>query len=285
MGKKSRRNKEAKPKRVRIQFVERPFEGLAFETELVAMREILPAATLKVRTNSEYGNEELLIVSMLPQMVGAVRRSDGVLLVAMQTVMNSGDLSLDVADRIIQGLELQPSETFNQVDEPQSGLRLQDVLDLDFAAEFTLEEDLAFWVGADELEDPQTKQAIAQTKDQLIATKEIAGVKGAYWTKMQRLFLRWVRPEAQDEVLNAIARLQNNRELHFGDARFVGAFRALGLLIPVFELADGVEADDLAAPLAEFAQKLDAAIADETPLNPEERRAKAGIISRQVTLR
>lgn len=285
MGKKSRRNKEAKPKRVRIQFVERPFEGLAFETELVAMREILPAATLKVRTNSEYGNEELLIVSMLPQMVGAVRRSDGVLLVAMQTVMNSGDLSLDVADRIIQGLELQPSETFNQVDEPQSGVRLQDVLDLDFAAEFTLEEDLAFWVGADELEDPQTKQAIAQTKDQLITTKEIAGVKGAYWTKMQRLFLRWVRPEAQDEVLNAIARLQNNRELHFGDARFVGAFRALGLLIPVFELADGVEADDLAAPLAEFAQKLDAAIADETPLNPEERRAKAGIISRQVTLR
>lgn len=285
MGKKSRRNKEAKPKRIRIQFVERPFEGLSFETELVAMREILPAATLKVRTNSEYGNEELLIVSMLPQMVGAVRRSDGVLLVAMQTVMNSGDLSLDVADRIIQGLELQPSETFNQIDEPQSGIRLQDVLDLDFASEFTLAEDLAFWVGVDELEDPQTKQAIAQTKDQLIATKEISGVKGAYWTKMQRLFLRWVRPEAQDTVLNAIARLQNRRELNFGEARFVGAFRALGLLIPVFELADGVEADDLAAPLAEFAQKLDAAISDETPLDPEERRAKAGIISRQVTLR
>ncbi|MDY5585257.1 MAG: DUF5926 family protein [Arcanobacterium sp.] len=285
MGKKSRRNKEAKPKRIRIQFVERPFEGLSFETELVAMREILPAATLKVRTNSEYGNEELLIVSMLPQMVGAVRRSDGVLLVAMQTVMNSGDLSLDVADRIIQGLELQPSETFNQIDEPQSGIRLQDVLDLDFASEFTLAEDLAFWVGVDELEDPQTKQAIAQTKDQLIATKEINGVKGAYWTKMQRLFLRWVRPEAQDTVLNAIARLQNRRELNFGEARFVGAFRALGLLIPVFELADGVEADDLAAPLAEFAQKLDAAISDETPLDPEERRAKAGIISRQVTLR
>ena len=55
MGKSSRRNKEAKPKRPRIQFVDRPFEGLPFEAELVAMREIIPAATLTVITTPEYG--------------------------------------------------------------------------------------------------------------------------------------------------------------------------------------------------------------------------------------
>lgn len=285
MGKKSRREKVNKPKRQRIQFVERPFADIPFEAELVAMREILAAGTLKVQTNAEYGNAEVLLASMLPQMVGALRRSDGVLLVALQTVMNSGDLSRDLADRLINALELKNGETYTQTQQPEPGARLQDVLDLSVTPEFMLHDDFGFWIGADEAEKPEVKEAISQTKEQLFPTAQVEGVEGAFWTRMQREFLRLVRREDQDAVLNALARLQQNRELNFAMARFVGAFRAQGLLIPVFELDSGTQATDLAAPLAEFNKKLTAEIANSTPLTSEERRAKAGIVSRQVTLR
>lgn len=285
MGKKSRREKVNKPKRQRIQFVERPFADIPFEAELVAMREILAAGTLKVQTNAEYGNAEVLLASMLPQMVGALRRSDGVLLVALQTVMNSGDLSRDLADRLINALELKNGETYTQTQQPEPGARLQDVLDLSVTPEFMLHDDFGFWIGADEAEKPEVKEAISQTKEQLFPTAQVEGVEGAFWTRMQREFLRLVRREDQDTVLNALARLQQNRELNFAMARFVGAFRAQGLLIPVFELDSGTQATDLAAPLAEFNKKLTAEIANSTPLTSEERRAKAGIVSRQVTLR
>ncbi|XCB29220.1 DUF5926 family protein [Arcanobacterium hippocoleae] len=285
MGKKSRREKVNKPKRQRIQFVERPFAGIPFEIQLVAMREILAAGTLKVKTNAAHGNTEVTLVSMLPQMVGALRRSDGVLLVALQTVMHSGDLSLDVADRLLAALELENGETYTQTEQPEPGKRLQDVLDLEAAAEFELHDDFSFWIGADEAEKPDVQQAIAQTKEQIFPTAQVPGTDGAFWTRMQREFLRLVRPEEQETVLNALARLQNRRELNFAHARFVGAFRAAGLLIPVFELDSGTEAADLAAPLAEFIQKLETEISANSVLTAEERRAKAGIVSRQVTLR
>ena len=285
MGKKSRREKVNKPKRQRVQFVERPFAGIPFELELVAMREILASGTLKVQTNEAYGHAELYLVSMLPQMVGALRRNDGVLLVALQTVMNSGDLSLDLADRLIHGLELENGETYTQTEQPEPGKRLQDVLDLAAETEFTLHDDFGFWLDANEAEKPEVQQAIQQSKEQIFPSAQVAGVPGAFWIRMQREFLRLIRLEDQDKVLNALARLRNRRELDFPAARFVGAFRAEGLLIPVFELDQGTEAADLTDALQEFNQKLTAEIASDEPLTPEERRTKAGIVSRQVTLR
>ncbi|MDD7505085.1 MAG: DUF5926 family protein [Actinomycetaceae bacterium] len=285
MGKKSRRNKDAKPKRIRIQFVERPFEGLSFERELVAMREIIPAATLTLKTNAEHGSAEVTLVTMLPQMVGALRRSDGVLLVAMQTVMHSGDASLDLADRILAGIELEPGETYAQVDQPEPGPRLQDILDADVEPVFTLEEDFGFWVSEEDAGKDDVAHAIRDSHDQLIPTRAVPGIDGAFWARMQREFVRWVRPESEDTVLNALARLQTRPELGFDGGRFVGAFRALGLLIPVFELDRGTEADELTEPMRELEKLLDAQIANEAPLTPDEKRAKSGIISRQVTLR
>lgn len=285
MGKASRRNKENKPKKVRIQFVDRPFEGLAFEPQLVAMREILPAATLPVKTVAEHGAEELQVVTLLPGMAAASRRKDGVLLVAAQTVMNSGDVSLDIADRILKGLELKPGETLQQNNQPVPGPRLQDVLDLSFESVMELHDDYAFWVDPAELDDPQMKAAVEQTRDQVLPTAEVPGVDGAFWCRMQREFVRWVRPEPEAQVLDALARMHQVRELGFEGGRFVGAFRALGLLIPVFELEAGAEADELTKPMEAFVERFSKAMAVTDALTPEERRARAGIISRQVTLR
>ena len=285
MGKSSRRKKDAKSKRPRIQFVDRPFEGLPFEAELVAMREIIPAATLTVSTTPEYGSREITLVTIRPGMGAALRRKSGELLVAVQTVTSSGDASRDIADRLLAALELEPGESISHAELPVPGPRLQDVLDPASAGTLEIRDSYEYWLDEEDAKDPNVQMAIQQTSDQMVPTAQVAGVEGAYWCRMQREFLRWVRPEPEEKVLDGLARLHFKRELTFDDARFVGAFRALGLLIPVFELAAGSEADELEGPLAAFDEVLTAAIASDEPLSPEERRTRSGIISRQVTLR
>lgn len=284
MGKSSRRNKTAKAKRPRIQFVDRPFEGLPFEAELVAMREILPSATLQVTTTSTHGSVPVQLVTMLPGMAAGLKREDGDALVAVQTVMSSGDASLDLADRILKTLALEPGQNLAQLDQPEPGERLQDILDLEQAADFQILDTYDYWIDPAHSSTELTA-AVQQAADQMVPTQPVPGVAGAYWCRMQREFLRWVRPEGEDAVLDGLARLQNKRELTFDGARFVGAFRAHGLLIPVFELEAGTEAEELSGPLGEFEKTLNAAIEQSDPLTPEERRARSGIISRQVTLR
>src|SRR5690606_3352184 len=112
------------------------------------------------------------------------------------------------------------------------------------------------------------------------------GVTSAYWCTMGREFLRWARPEAQEDVLDAIARLHARRESALDEgSRFIGAFRTSGILVPVWELAPGTQADELTGPCADMDERLLAALAETEPLDADARRARAGIVSRQVTLR
>jgi len=67
-------------------------------------------------------------------------------------------------------------------------------------------------------------------------------------------------------------------------SRLLGAFRAGGLLIPVWELAPGTGAGDLPSVVGAWRKRYAAARSD-APLTPEERRAKAGLLNRQITLR
>lgn len=272
-----------KKPRAAVAFVERPFEGLSAEAELVAMREILPLATLPATTTEEYGSADVVLTTILPSMAGALRRADGVLLVAAQTVMSSGDASRDIAARIIDGIELPDGQALQVSDLPEPGPRLQDVV-ASFG-ELELHEIPSFWMAEEDAAKPENKEALEDSRSQLVPMRAVDGVRGAFWCRMSREFVRWVRPEPRDAVLDGLARLRAADDFSFDDSRFVGAFRALGLIIPVWELPKGAEADELAAPMAEFAPKLDAAIAASDPLTPEEKRARAGIVSRQVTLR
>ncbi|WP_182049881.1 DUF5926 family protein [Changpingibacter yushuensis] len=288
MSKKNRRgatDRPAKAKRPNIPFVERPFEGLPRESDLVAMREILPLATLSVKTTEEFGGVELNLVTILPQMSAGLRRDDDVLLVAIQSLTSSGDPSLDIATNVLRSIELEPGQVLQVSELPEPGPRLQEVLDPDSFGEIELFTEPTFWMSETELAKPENKEALATAREQLIPTAQVPGQPGAYWCRMSREFLRWVRPEPRDAVLDGLARLRVAGEGSFDESRFVGAFRAQGLLIPVWELQAGSEADELAEPLAEFAAQFDAAIASHEPLSSDEKRARAGIVSRQVTLR
>ena len=289
MSKKNRRqqntDRPAKKKRAIIPFVERPFEGLPHEPELVAMREILPLATLTVRTTEEFGAADVTLTTILPSMAAALRRKDGVVLVALQSITTSGDPSLDVASHLLQALELRAGEALQAPALPEPGPRLQDVLDPESFESMVLHEEPSFWMTPEEAAQPDNKEALQGSREQLIPTRRVEGVEGAYWCRMSREFVRYVRPEPRDAVLDGLARLRAAEACSFDESRFVGAFRAQGLLIPVWELQRGAEADELRGPMAGFREILEAAIASTEPLTAEEKRARAGIVSRQVTLR
>src|SRR5699024_3067179 len=119
----------------------RPFEGLPNEVDWVALREVVPAATARVRTNADYGSRDVTIATLLPMIWPAMTRADGEVLVALQIVTSSGDPSRDAAAALIAALELEPGQPLHLPGLPGPGPRLQDVLDLDQPFEVTVHED------------------------------------------------------------------------------------------------------------------------------------------------
>jgi hypothetical protein len=87
-------------------------------------------------------------------------------------------------------------------------------------------------------------------------------------------------------LLDALARLHAaGRDVLVPDSRLVGMFRAHGLLVPVWDIPGEPEAADWEAPLADFAKRYADTLAETGPLDADARRAKQGLIGRQLTLR
>lgn len=291
MGKKSRKQRQSvesapKVRRAEVPYVERPFEGIPAEPDLVAMREVIPAATMPVRTTEAYGAREVLLVTLLPDMLPALHREDGTVLVALQTRMHTGDASRDVAAALLDALELEPGTPLTTAELPEPGPRLQDVLVLDAPFEIAVHDTFDYWLTEEAKQEEGVGHALEHANEEIVPTAKVDGVDHAYWVRMGREFVRWARPEDQEQVLDALARLHAARASAIADgAKFVGAFRSCGILIPVWELAPGTEADELPGPMAAFGATFDKALASTEPLTAEERRARAGIVSRQVALR
>lgn len=286
----------AAPKRAAVDFVARPFEGLGGESDWVALREIIPAGLGRVTTTAEYGSRDVTIVSLLPDLIPALRRQDGELLVALQTVGTCGDASRDVASTVLHALELEPGDVLQLSELPEPGPRLQDVLE---PATLTaqVQDSFAYWVGDDAENDPEVAAALENANELMVPTVEVevpqvasapeAGLGTAYWCRMNgKEFLRWIVPATDEETLDALARLHAQRVSALEDGtRLIGAFRTCGVLVPVWELARGTEADELAEPVAAFAQRLADALATTDQLTATERGARNGLVSRQVRLR
>lgn len=284
------------PSRVAVEYVARPFEGLSGEADWVGLREIVPAGTARVRTTAEHGARDVTIVSLLPDLVPALRREDGELLVALQTVGTSGDASRDVANALLHALDLEPGDVLQLSELPEPGPRLQDVLERgEFSA--AVQDSFAYWVADGAQSDPEIAAALENANELMVPTAEVevpkvagepaGGLGTAYWCRMNgKEFLRWIVPVSDEKTLDALARLHAARASALEDGtRLIGAFRTCGVLVPVWELARGTEADELAQPVAAFAGRLAEALAASEPLTPGERGARNGLVSRQVRLR
>jgi hypothetical protein len=102
----------------------------------------------------------------------------------------------------------------------------------------------------------------------------------------EKSHVRWVLSEDEDPALDALARLSAAGELLLGeDTRFAGMFRAHGLLVPVWDVPREPEAADWEAPVADFAKRYADTLAEKGPLDAAARRAKQGLVGRQLTLR
>lgn len=293
MGKASRRKKVVNPAalaqyRAPIPFVARPFEGLPREVELVAMREIIPCATLTARTNADHGFVDFDFVTALPDGRGAMVRGDGRILVALQTRSNSGDLSHDAGAALLNAISAKQNgdEGLVDFDVRDPSERLQDILDPDSLGEMVLEENFAFWLNPDEDWDEATRRALEENHNEIIPTVKVEGVEGMYWCEMNRNFVRYLSDIEESPLFDALARVQAAGKANLGEgSRFIGAFRACGIAIPVFELAEGVRAEDIVKEAGVLEEAIAAALKVKEPLTPEERRARQGMVSRQVTIR
>jgi hypothetical protein len=270
-----------------VRLVARPFEGLPGEADWVALREIVPAATATVRTAAGHGDREVTIATVLPMAWPAMHRADGSVLVGLQTQGGSGDASRDAAAALLAALEADPGTPVPPGELPGPGPRLQDVLDPALPFEVTVHPGFDFWLAGVEDVTAEVRESLERANAAVVPTRRLASVEGAYWCEIgARRHLRWVLTHPEDRLLDALARLHAAERSAFAEgSRYVGAFRADGLLVPVWDLAPGTDADELEEPAAAFARLLEDTLADTTPLTADERRARAGVVSRQLTLR
>src|SRR6185295_304720 len=133
--------------------VARPFEGLVGECDWVALREIVPAATARVRLTAEHGGEPAEVVTVLPMAWPAMRRPDGAVFFAVQTTVASVDPSRDLAAALLAAVAAEPGTPVEAP--PESGAggpRLQEVLQPAEGFDVTVHDGFDFWLdGVEEI--------------------------------------------------------------------------------------------------------------------------------------
>jgi hypothetical protein len=271
-------------------FVGRPFEGMVDEPEWIALRELVPAASAPLRLAGpfaeQYGDRPILLSTVLPLAVPAMSKADGRVLIGLQRHVQSGDVSRDLAVALLNALEVEPGGQVSVPPLPGIGPRLQDVI-VDGPLDVTLHDGFGYWLDDDVADDPNVQASLERADASIYPTARLSAARAAYWTRVpERAHVRWVLAEDEDPALDALARLSAAGELGLGEGtRFAGMFRAHGLLVPVWDLPREPEPAEWEGPVADVAKRYSAALAVDEPLTAEQRRARQGLLGRQVTLR
>jgi len=277
-------------KKQRDVFVPRPFEGLADEAEWIALRELVPAAsaplTLAPELVERFGERPVTLATVLPMAWPAMTKPDGRIFVGLQRHVQSGDVSRDLSVALLCALQTPPGGSVSVPALPGEGPRLQDVL-VDAPLDITLHDGFEFWLDDDAGDDPNVKASLERANSSIYPTVRLAAARAAYWCRVpDKGHVRWVLPDDEDAALNALSRLAGAGELLLGDkTKFAGMFRAHGRLVPVWDIPGEPAADEWEAPMADFAKRYADALADTAPLDSAARRAKQGLVGRQLTLR
>jgi len=290
MGKKSRvkaRDRaagQAKPHRVRVL---RPFSGLRSEADLVALRELVPAATAPLTLADPSRSErEVLLCTLLPMASPALVRQDGTVWLGLQVQHAFGDPSRELAAVLLDALDAEPGTMVGLTGDPGDGPRLQDVLS-DEELEVTVHDGFDFWISDVEDDSGSAAASLEQANAAASPTARLTSVEAAYWTDVgTKEHLRWVLADEEDAALDALARLHvAGRDELVAGSRLVGMFRAQGLLVPVWDLPVGTGPEALEQPVDALQGQLREALENPTALTGQERAARAGLANRQVTIR
>jgi hypothetical protein len=270
--------------------VRRPFAGLTGEGDWVAMREIVPAATAPVTLTGDNKGRQVTVATVLPLGWPAMVRADGLVFLGLQVTGGTGDPGRDLGAALIEALAADPGSAVTDLPRPADGPRLPDLV-ADQPLTVTVHEGFDYWVEGVPDPDGAVAGSLERANASVVPTARLDSVAAAYWARIGgREHLRWVLTEDEDAALDALVRLHLAGALGLGSGsdrigRYVGAFRADGLLVPVWDLVSGTEAAAVEEPAVAFRARLDESLADDRPLDADGRRARAGLIGRQVTLR
>ena len=269
-------------------YVARPFQGLTSECDLIAMREIIAAATSPLPLRPGVGDDRpVQVCSLLPMAAPALSRDDGSIWLGLQVQHGFGDPSRDLAAVLLKALATEPGEgVVGLTDAPGDGPRLQDLV-TDEPFDITVHDGFDYWIA--DVDDPTGAAAASLESANAAASpsRRLSSVEAAYWTDVgNREHLRWVMPYDEEPLLDALARLHVAGQDRVAEgSRLVGMFRTHGLLAPVWDLPSGTGAEVLEEPAERFARDLEAARADTSPLSGDERAARSGLTNRQLTIR
>ncbi|MET3808890.1 hypothetical protein ABIB25_005922 [Nakamurella sp. UYEF19] len=267
--------------------VARPFAGMAAETELIALREFVPSATAQLTLKTPSPDvPSITLATVLPAAAAALTRSDRSILLGMQVQTHSGDLSRDLASALEWALAAEPSSVLSVVGRASIGPSLADLI-VDEPFDVTVHDSFGWWLEEEPEAGSEVALSLERANTAIMPTVRVAGLPGAYWVDAgEKAHLRWVRPEEEQPLMAALARLAVDEELDLGEgSRYVGSFRAHGRLVPVWDLDRDAHASEWDEPVKEFAVRLDKALAVDEPLTSAQRRARDGILGRQFTLR
>jgi hypothetical protein len=286
----SKKNRAPKAAKIRDVYVPVPFAGLADESEWIALRELVPAATAPLRLHptlvEKFGEREIMLVTILPMAWPAMVKQDGRIMLGLQRHVQSGDVNRDLAVAVLSALETAPGQPVAVPSLPGEGERLADVL-ANEPLEITMQETFGFWLDAGQDEDPGVRASLDSANSAITPTVKLAAARAAYWTRMgEKAHVRWVLPDDEESAMDTLSRLHARGELKLGEqTRFAGMFRAHGRLVPVWDLPADDAAESWEGPFEAFTQRYAAVLTESGPLDAEARRAKQGLLSRQLTLR
>ncbi|HEY0452431.1 DUF5926 family protein [Actinophytocola sp.] len=270
--------------------VARPLGGLAGECELIALREFVPSATAPLAL-AKPAEREVTLATVLPMASAALVRADGTALVGLQVQTRSSDVSRDMARALRWALEAEAGAVLPvigpETDESADRERFQDLVDVEQVLEPAVHTDFTWWMPEGEEPTGEVALSLERANAAIMPTERIG--PAAYWVDAgDRCHLRWVRPESEEQLLFALARLSARGELGLGEgSRYAGSFRAHGLLVPVWDLDSEKHAREWTEPAEQLGERLAAALASlgDEPLTSEERRARDGLVGRQITIR
>ncbi|MGI8537556.1 MAG: DUF5926 family protein [Mycobacteriales bacterium] len=184
----------------------RPFQGRADETEWVALREIVPAATAALVVR-DAPDRKVTLSTVLPLAWPALVRADGAVLLGLQVQSRSGDISRDLGHALELALSAAPGSSVVPTGLPGPGPRLQDLLAAD-PIEVTVHPGFDYWVEGAADPTGEVAASIERANASVIPTARLTSVSAAYWCRMrEKTHLRWVLPEDEEPLLDAMARL------------------------------------------------------------------------------
>lgn len=267
--------------------VSRPFQGLPGESDWVALREIVSAATAPVQLKGEHADRDVMVATLLPGALRAIVHESGQILLGLQTVASTSDPSADIGHALETALASEPGSSVTVGPPTPHTARLQDLLSTDSPFEVTVHDGFDFWIDPASEPTAHERSLLESANEALVPAVRLTSATAAYWCRMgDRDQVRWVLPYEEEPLLDGLARLHVRGADTLGSGtRLLGTFRAHGLLVPVWDLVQGTPAEQVEEPVAAFHERLTDAVAGSAPLSSDERRARAGLANRQITIR